>query len=83
MDEARFHRRAKPNDEIHISLAMTRLRAPLAVFSGEVKVQNQVLARVEGLTLAFGDFKPETFDATPDVAADLSAVNGTTANVTV
>jgi 3-hydroxyacyl-[acyl-carrier-protein] dehydratase len=76
MDEARFHRRAKPNDEIQISLTLTRLRAPLAVFRGEVKVQNQLLARVEGLTLAFGDFNPATFDAKPDSAVGSSPTNG-------
>jgi 3-hydroxyacyl-[acyl-carrier-protein] dehydratase len=80
MDEARFHRRAKPNDEIHISLAVTRLRAPLAVFTGEVKVHDQLLARVEGLTLAFGDFQPAAFDATPGASAGSPAENGTVAN---
>jgi hypothetical protein len=61
---------------------MTRLRAPLAVFTGEVKVQGQLLARVQGLTLAFGDFKPETFDATPGAAAETPAVNGAGVDVT-
>jgi len=55
MDEARFARRAKPGDEITLELEMTRLRAPLVVFNGRVTVQGQLLARVEGLTLAFGD----------------------------
>jgi acyl carrier protein len=55
MDEARFSRRAKPGDEITLELEMTRLRAPLVVFNGRVTVQGQLLARVEGLTLAFGD----------------------------
>ncbi len=76
MDEARFLRRAKPNDEIHMSLTLTRLRAPLAIFEGQVKVQNQLLARVEGLTLAFGEFNPATFDAVPRLPIDTSAVNG-------
>jgi acyl carrier protein len=76
MDEARFFRRAKPNDEIQISLTLTRLRAPLAIFAGEVKVHNQVLARVEGLTLAFGDFNATTFDATPGSAVESAATNG-------
>ena len=79
MDEARFHRRAKPGDEIRISLALTRLRAPLAVFAGEVKVQNQLLARVEGLTLAFGDFDAAVIDATPGVAVDSFPANGASA----
>jgi 3-hydroxyacyl-[acyl-carrier-protein] dehydratase len=55
MDEARFARRAKPGDEITLELEMSRLRAPLVVFNGRVTVQGQLLARVEGLTLAFGD----------------------------
>ena len=55
MDEARFSRRARPGDEIALELELTRLRAPLAVFNGRVTVQGQLLARVEGLTLAFGD----------------------------
>ncbi len=70
MDEARFFKRAKPNDEIHVSLTLTRLRAPLAIFAGEVKVQDQLLARVEGLTLAFGNFNPANFDAAPGAASD-------------
>jgi acyl carrier protein len=65
MDEARFFKRAKPGDEIHIEQTLTKLRAPLAIFNGVVKVHDQVLARVEGLTLAFGEFNPAAFDATP------------------
>jgi len=76
MDEARFFRRARPNDEIHISLTLTRLRAPLAVFAGQVKVNDQLLARVEGLTLAFGEFSPSAFDAAPASAVDSSRANG-------
>jgi acyl carrier protein len=79
MDEARFLRRAKPNDEIHISLTLTRLRAPLAIFSGEVKVQHQLLARVKGLTLAFGDFNPAAFDAAPASTVDSTLTNGAAA----
>jgi len=76
MDEARFFRRAKPNDEIQISLTLTRLRAPLAIFAGEVKVQNQLLARVKGLTLAFGDFNPAAFAAVLASAVDSSSTKG-------
>jgi len=70
MDEARFFKRAKPHDEIHLTLSLTRLRAPLAIFSGEVKVGDQLLARVDGLTLAFGNFNPASFDAAPAATAD-------------
>jgi len=55
MDEARFSKRAKPGDEIVLELENTRLRAPLAVFSGRVTVGGQLLARVDGLALAFGE----------------------------
>ena len=65
MGEARFLKRAKPGDEIQIEQKLTKLRAPLAIFEGQVKVQDHVISRVEGLTLAFGDFNPATFDATP------------------
>jgi acyl carrier protein len=76
MDEARFARRAKPGDEITLELEMTRLRAPLVVFNGRVTVQGQLLARVEGLTLAFGDINAHE---TPEITepAATSATNGT------
>jgi acyl carrier protein len=76
MDEARFFHRAKPNDEIHISLTLTRLRAPLALFAGQVKVHNQVLARVERIILAFGEFNAATFDAPRNSAVDSASTNG-------
>lgn len=63
MGEARFFKRAKPGDEIHIEQKLTKLRPPLAIFEGQVKIQGQVMARIEGLTLAFGDFNPASFDA--------------------
>lgn len=65
MGEARFFKRAKPLDEIHIEQTLKKLRAPLAIFDGVVKVNGQLLARVEGLTLGFGDFNPAAFDAKP------------------
>ena len=68
MGEAKFFKRAKPLDEIRIEQTLTKLRAPLAIFEGVVKVGDQILAKVEGLTLAFGDFNPATFDATPEHA---------------
>ena len=76
MDEARFSKRAKPGDEIHLELEMTRLRAPLIVFNGRVTVTGQLLARVEGLTLAFGDLDAVT------APADVSqVVPATTASI--
>jgi 3-hydroxyacyl-[acyl-carrier-protein] dehydratase len=80
MDEARFSRRAKPGDEIVLELENTRLRAPLVVFNGRVTVAGQLLARVEGLTLAFGDL-PEAENAgrtaVPALAPEIpAATNG-------
>jgi 3-hydroxyacyl-[acyl-carrier-protein] dehydratase len=57
MNEARFSRRAQPGDEISLDVEMTRMRAPLAIFNGRVSIAGQLLARVEGLTLAFGDLE--------------------------
>jgi 3-hydroxyacyl-[acyl-carrier-protein] dehydratase len=62
MDEARFFKRLKPLDEIQIEQTLTRLRAPLAVFTGTVRSHGQLLARVEGLTLAFGEFQAGQID---------------------
>ena len=72
MEEARFFKRAKPLDEIHIEQTLTKLRAPLGIFEGTVKVGDQLLARVEGITLAFGDFNPAAFDAHAHGSAELN-----------
>jgi acyl carrier protein len=66
MGEARFFKRARPLDEIQIEQTLTKLRSPLAIFEGTVKVGGQLLARVEGLTLAFGDFDPAFLEARSD-----------------
>ncbi len=63
MDEARFSRRAKPGDEIALELEVVRLRAPLIVFNGRVTTQGRPLARVEGLSLAFGDLDSDAAHA--------------------
>ena len=67
MDEARFSHRARPGDEIVVELTLTRLRAPLVVFDGRVTVRGQLLARVDGLTLAFGEW-PGAESSAPRVA---------------
>jgi len=84
MDEARFARRAKPGDEITLELEMSRLRAPLVVFNGRVTVQGQLLARVEGLTLAFGDLSAhENAEPATPHAADANGNGATAASVSV
>lgn len=81
MDEARFSRRAKPGDEIALELEMTRLRAPLVVFNGRVTVQGQLLARVEGLTLAFGDISAHEAQENAEPSAT-AASNGSASAAT-
>jgi acyl carrier protein len=57
MEGLRFHKRAFPGEEIHMELRLNRLRFPLAIFEGTVKVDGQVIAKLESLTLAFGDLQ--------------------------
>lgn len=80
MDEARFSKRAKPGDEIVLELESTRLRAPLAVFNGRVTVGGQLLARVDGLTLAFGDLHEHETGERAVAPAAASETNGTASN---
>jgi acyl carrier protein len=54
MEEAHFYRRAKPGDMLEMEAEMLRLRAPLAVFKGNVKLHGERLAQIEHLVLAFG-----------------------------
>jgi len=57
MESIRFHKRLLPGDEIHTELRLTKIREPLAVFEGTVKVAGQLVAKLECLTLAFGDMQ--------------------------
>ena len=75
MDQARFFKRAKPLDEIQIEQTLTKLRAPLAIFEGVVRCHGQILAKVEGLTLAFGEVAAGSIDARP--ASVRAETNGT------
>jgi acyl carrier protein len=80
MDEARFAGRARPGDEIVLELEMTRLRSPLAVFNGRVTVQGQLLARVDGLTLAFGDPAAASAEGAEQQAEPERHANGSNTN---
>jgi acyl carrier protein len=59
MEGLRFHKKVLPQEEIHLELRLTRLRPPLALFDGSVKVNGVTVARLESLTLAFGELLPE------------------------
>lgn len=62
MEEAHFYRRAKPGDLLEFEAEMLRLRAPLAVFRGAVKLHGEKLAQIEHLVLAFGQEVVEHVD---------------------
>ncbi len=55
MEGARFFHKVKPGDLIEMEMKLVKLRSPLAVFHGTVKVKGQKVAQVDQLMLAFGD----------------------------
>jgi hypothetical protein len=55
MDGAHFYKRAKPGDVLEMEQKLTRLRSPVALFSGTVKVNGERVAQIEQLVLAFGE----------------------------
>lgn len=55
LDGAHFYKRGKPGDLLEFEANLTKLRAPLAIFSGSIKVKGERLAYVEKLVLAFED----------------------------
>jgi 3-hydroxyacyl-[acyl-carrier-protein] dehydratase len=55
LDGAHFHKRARPGDRLEFEAKLLRLRAPLALFEGTVKVGGEKVAHIEKLVLAFGD----------------------------
>jgi 3-hydroxyacyl-[acyl-carrier-protein] dehydratase len=55
LDGAHFYKRAKPGDRLQFEARLLRLRSPLAIFEGTVKVNGARVAHIEKLILAFGD----------------------------
>lgn len=55
LDGAHFYKRAKPGDRLVFEAKLLRLRSPLALFEGTVKVDGARVAHIEKLILAFGD----------------------------
>jgi len=55
LDGAHFHRKTKPGEQLQFELKLLKLREPLAAFEGIVTSQNAPVARIERLTLAFGE----------------------------
>lgn len=54
MENAHFHRRARPGDTLEFEAKLHQLHAPLAVFDGMVRLRGERLAQIERLVLAFG-----------------------------
>ena len=54
MEEAHFHRRAKPGHVLEMTVEVDRVRAPLAIFKGSVKCDGHRVVDVSRLMLAFG-----------------------------
>ena len=55
LDGAHFYKRAKPGDRLEFEAKLLRLRSPLAIFEGTVKVNGARIAHIEKLILAYGD----------------------------
>ncbi|MDE1171177.1 MAG: phosphopantetheine-binding protein [Verrucomicrobium sp.] len=57
LDGAHFYKRAKPGERLEFEAKLLRLRSPLALFEGTVKVGGVRIAHIEKLVLAFGDIE--------------------------
>jgi len=83
MDGAHFYRKTRPGEKLEFEQKLLKLREPLAIFEGSVTCQGERVARIERLTLAFGEqLMPENpaaavEPALPEPAAELApASNG-------
>lgn len=54
LEAARFFRKALPGDLLEMEMKLQRLRPPLAVFDGAVRVGDEAVAEVQRLVLMFG-----------------------------
>ena len=82
MESAHFHRRAKPGDRLEMEAKLRRLRRPLAVFDGSIKVRGERLAEIEHLVLAFGPDVAEHLverEKAGNASAELAALTGASA----
>ena len=57
LDGAHFYKRARPGDRLEFEGRLLRLRTPLALFEGTVRVNGERVAHIEKLVLAFGDIE--------------------------
>ena len=55
MDGVHFYKSAKPTDKLEFEQRLVKLRLPLAIFEGMVKVNGEKIAIIEKMTLIFGE----------------------------
>lgn len=72
MESAHFYRKAKPGETMDFEVSLSKLREPLAIFSGKATVQGERLSSVEELVIIFGE---ATEGLTAKPAAQQSNVN--------
>ncbi len=65
LEGAHFHSKVKAGDLLEIHVELGRLRAPVAIFKGEVTCRGRLVAKVERLMLAFGDLPDDSTDIPP------------------
>ena len=76
-DGIRCHRIVRPGDALSLTIRPKRMKMPLAVFEGTIKVGVEKTAFAEEITLTFG-YLPETPVPAPEVpAAHAPGSNGT------
>ncbi len=73
MEEAHVYRPARPGDRIEMEATLVRLRAPLAIFRGTATLRGEKFARIEHLTLAFGEEVAGHLDEREHAAAEATA----------
>lgn len=67
MEDAHFHKRAKPGDVLEMEIKVVRNRPPLAVFAGSVKVGGERLAEIGHLVLAVGEDNAKKIETEPEL----------------
>jgi acyl carrier protein len=66
-DGIRCHRIVRPGDALSLTIRPKRMKMPLAVFEGTIKVGADKAAFAEEITLAFGYVQPAPASPAPDI----------------
>jgi 3-hydroxyacyl-[acyl-carrier-protein] dehydratase len=77
-DGIRCHKIVRPGDALLLTIRPKRMKMPLAVFEGTIKVGTEKAAFAEEITLAFGYVNAAAVAAAPELpAAHIPGTNGT------